>query len=117
MKFQTTKKAMRNGSGTILSIGYCQLQTLLDSQNPIAYSAGTNGWACDYYQIDLSDHNRVIISTGYGPIGQDVDYKLVKEYEKKAEELKEKFRSGSWHEYSKAMQPLIEEFIKKAVIK
>ena len=82
MKFKTTKKAIRENYFSILSIGYCAAQNLLYYENPIAYSAGVYGWACDYYYID-----NVLISTGYSPIqskGTNASYELITELDKKA---------------------------------
>ena len=80
MKLRTSKKEINNSYNTVLKVGYRQLQTLLNWQELFAYSWGVCGWSCDYYNI-----NGVIISTGYLPTGQQVDYNLVREYEKKAE--------------------------------
>ena len=107
MKFKTTKKDMRQSYNTILSVGYCSLQALLNYESPIAYSAGTYGWSCDYYDID-----GVIICTGYNTIGQDVDYKLIREYEKKAEAVK---YNPDYKETDKKLAKLTKDFIKKAV--
>ena len=83
MKLKATKKQIRRNFNTILSIGYCDAQYLLDCKTPFAYSAGLNGWSCDYYQI-----GNICISTGYSPIGTPVDYELLRELERKAEQIK-----------------------------
>ena len=80
-KIKTTKREMRDNY-QILGIGYCDMQSLLAFQAPVAYSAGVYGWACDYYDI-----NGVIISTGYAPLvtkNMKHDYNLVKQYEETA---------------------------------
>lgn len=80
-KIQAKKSDMRQNY-RILSVGYCDMQYLLKFQNPVAYSAGVNGWDCDYYEID-----GVVICTGYNPIKSKNmidDYKLIREYEQKA---------------------------------
>jgi len=82
MKLKTTKSTIKNGFNIIISIGYCDAQYLLHYKNPFAYSAGVYGWACDYYEIGTK-----CISTGYGPIGKNLDYKLLGEYEKKAQDI------------------------------
>ena len=84
MKFKTTKKEMRDNY-YIIGAGYCSMQYLLYYKNPIAYSSGVYGWACDYYDID-----GVIISTGYSYIASKntkASYELIKEYELKAEKI------------------------------
>ena len=82
MKLQTSKKAIKNGFKTVLSVGYCSAQNLLYFKSPFAYSCGIYGWSCDYYQI-----NNVCISTGYSPIGTNVDYSLLRDLELKAEKI------------------------------
>ena len=83
MKLKTTKKQIRENFNTILSVGYCDAQYLLSSRTPFAYSAGVYGWSCDYYQI-----GNICICTGYSPIGTPVDYELLDELERKAEQIK-----------------------------
>lgn len=81
-KLKTSKKEVKENNYLILSVGYCKLQNLLKYQNPIAYSSGVYGWACDYYDIDS-----VIISTGYNPLSSKnmvSNYELIKEYDDKA---------------------------------
>ena len=80
-KIQAKKSDMRQNY-RILSVGYCDMQYLLKFQNPVAYSAGVNGWDCDYYEID-----DVVICTGYNTIkSKNIidDYELIREYEQKA---------------------------------
>jgi hypothetical protein len=80
MKFEVTKKEMRREE--VYSVGYCALQYLLRYENPIAYSHGVYGWACDYYKVEGA-----YICTGYNPIGKVADYKMIKKYEAKAEKI------------------------------
>lgn len=79
MKLKTTNKQIRANFNTVVKIGYCNAQYLLSCKNPFAYSSGTYGWNCDYYEI-----NNVCISTGYRPIGEKLDYTLLCNLEKKA---------------------------------
>lgn len=79
MKLKTTKKQIKNNFNNIYSFSYCLIQSLTYYKNPFAYSSGSYGWACDYYEID-----NVCLSTGYSPIGTNVNYDLVRKYEDKA---------------------------------
>ena len=79
MKVKTSKKSVKNYFNNIYSIGYCNAQYLLQGVNPFAYSSGTYGWSCDYYEIE-----GICISTGYSPIGKSIDYDLVRKYDDKA---------------------------------
>ena len=108
MKFKTSKKEIKNGYYTIISVGYCQLQNLLKGRNPVAYSTRAEGWACDYYDID-----GVCICEGYSPISSqncnDLPYDRIKEYETKAEAISGDF--GSWADVKVALNDLLNEFI------
>lgn len=105
MKAQVTKKQIKENFNTILSIGYCDAQYLLYCKNPFAYSAGINGWSCDYYQID-----NVCISTGYAPIGTPVNYSLLKELEGKAGKIVHDYKL-SYSDKEKQLNELIKELI------
>lgn len=82
MKLKTTKKQIINYYNKIYSVGYCEAQFLLEGISPFAYSKGIYGWACDYYEIE-----DICISTGYNPIGESIDYNLVRKYDNKANKV------------------------------
>ncbi len=78
-KLKATRKNVKDNNYRILGAGYCSMQSLLHFKDPLAYSAGVNGWQCDYYDV-----NNVIISTGYSPLNNKnitCDYKTIKVYE------------------------------------
>lgn len=108
MKLKTTKKAINASGKRVLKVGYCGLQNLLSYTEAFAYSTRAEGWACDYYNI-----NNVIISTGYAPIGDAVDYSLIKEYEKKAEDIR--YSNLKWDDRKTELEKLTLEFLEKAV--
>ena len=107
MKFKTTKKAIKEAYSTIISIGYCNLQYLLQTTNPIAYTSGVDGWKADIYDI-----NGVAIVTGYQPFGNiEADYDICYKYEKKAIKI---IRNIYDYEARKAaLNDLIGEFIEE----
>ena len=115
MKLQTTKTNIKNNFGTVLTVGYCELQYLLNYSNAFAYSAGVCGWACDYYTP--SDKFRgVCLATGYNTDrlgGKRVNYELLKEYEQKARELVCDYNAQI--NKREALNALIDEFIEKAL--
>lgn len=85
MKFKATRKSMKENYGDRLyAVGYCVLQNLLRYEQPIAYSAGVNGWACDYYELS-NENGTICVSTGYAPVGRDINYDLCREYDGEAE--------------------------------
>lgn len=88
MKYATTKKAILSNYPNVIKVGYCSLETLLNFRSPDAYTASkTYGWRADIYEITPN----TVIVTGYAPFGNIVpDYEIVKKYEEKAKELREK---------------------------
>lgn len=82
MKYRTTAKAVRNGYGTVYSIGYCEMQALLRYSEPVAYTCGVYGWNADVYDL-----GPVAICTGYRPTGSRVPYDLINKYEDAARQI------------------------------
>lgn len=107
MKFKATKKEMKEGYNTIISIGYCNAQSLLRDKSPIAYSSGIYGWACDYYDVD-----GVLISTGYSPIGTRADYNIIRKYNNKAEKINYNYNLN-YEQQKNQVNKLLNEFIKE----
>ena len=115
MKLKTTKTNIKNNFCTVLTVGYCELQYLLNYSNAFAYSAGVYGWACNYY-TPSSKYNGVCLATGYNVDrlgGKRVSYELVKEYEQKAIELVCNYNSQI--NKRESLNILIDEFIEKAL--
>ena len=109
-KYKTTKKAMKESYDKIIKVGYCNLQYLLRFQEPFAYSAHSEGWACDYYDID-----GVLISTGYSPIESKrtkCTYDICKKYDNAAEKIIYNY-SLSQEEQKEKLDNLIKDFIKE----
>ena len=108
MKFKTTRKNMKENYSTIIKVGYCNIAYLLQYETPIAYSAGSAGWACDYYNID-----GVIISTGYAPIGDIVpSYDTCHRYNVKAENIV-LTRGMDWNDKKDIVRGYLREFIRE----
>ena len=115
MKLQTTKSNIRNNFATVLTVGYCEIEYLLNYCSPFAYSAGINGWMCNYYQPSTR-FGGVCLATGYNTDrlgGKRVNYELVKEYEQKAHELVCDYNTQI--NKREALNTLIDEFIEKAL--
>lgn len=72
IKIKITKKEVKSFAAfsqkKLIKLSYCKLQDLLSFCQPQYYSAGINGWDCDYYEFE-----KFIICTGYRPIGEDVN--------------------------------------------
>lgn len=107
MKFQTTRKAIKANYGTILEVGYCDLQTLLRYKDADAYTCGVYGWNADIYILD-----GVAIVTGYRPFGNYSNYDLVREYELKARKIADDYNID-WETRRDAVNELLDEFVNK----
>ena len=107
MKYKTTKKAIREMGIPVYCVGYANIQNLLRFRDPFAYSTRVEGWACDYYSV-----GNVIISTGYSPIGRKTDYKLCREYDRKALAIIEDY-TLSVDDMQNGVAALLEEFVGK----
>jgi hypothetical protein len=108
MKFKTTQKAIKNNYNKVVRVGYCGLQSLLNFEEPIAYTSNSNGWGCDVYVI-----NNVAISTGYAPFGNyEVDYKTCEKYEKLASDIYSDY-NAPFEERVERTKALLLEFIEE----
>lgn len=109
MKLKTTKTQIKNNFINVYSIGYCDIQYLTYYKKPFAYSNSVYGWACDYYEIE-----NVCLSTGYNPIGQNVDYKILRKYELKAQKIVLDYNTD-YKIREKKVNKLLIEFIKTLI--
>jgi len=114
MKLKTTKKQIkRNTSDNLFSVGYCDLQYLLKYKNAFAFSSGVYGWSCDYYELELCG-TRIIISTGYQPIGRQLPSTLIKKYDPLAKNIiKKTFLDHDRTESE--INTLIDQFLKDVI--
>lgn len=87
----------------LVKVGYCNLQFLLKFREPFGYSTRAEGWACDYYSLD-----KFIISTGYAPIGMNVDYDTCRKYDQKAARILG--NNWSWKRQRAELDKLIAKF-------
>ena len=108
MKFKTTQKEIKEGYAKVISVGYCHLQTLLQYENPVAYTSGREGWKADIYAFD-----NVAIATGYAPFGKyHADYDLCRQYETKAKTVLEAYRRNYDYQEAKCLlNNLIKQFV------
>lgn len=107
-KYRATKKEMNEGYTHIIGTGYCNLQFLLRFEEPFAYSARAEGWACDYYDID-----DVLICTGYAPMRSKrtkSNYQIEHEYNEKAREIYNNY-DLLYEERKKQIEELLHEYI------
>ena len=107
MKQKYTKRDIRSNSAAILAIGYCWAHTLFPEGDAYGYSAGSEGWDCDYHMV-FTGNGAVTISTGYRSIGTRVNHDIVEEYERKAREAR---KTMEYEEYREALYELQKKFV------
>lgn len=112
MKFKTTKKEIMCHYGFVCSVAYCQLQYLLQYENPVAYISNTSGWRADIYEVNRC----AAIVTGYGPFGDYApSYELCQKYEKQAKSIIFDYNNLTFKEKRKKLKQLINSFIKESL--
>ena len=117
-KIKSSKKEVKEASYRILSVGYCEAQYLLKSENPVCYCCGAHGWYCDNYDMQKYGYN-LTISTGYSPISdQNIDktilknkYDIIKKYEDKARKIA--CMSGGWDLVKRKLEKNLVAFLKE----
>lgn len=83
MRIKVAKKEiMKNYK--CFSVGYCDLQTLLNVTNPQFYTAGVYGWNADIYTF-----GNIAIITGYRPFGKQIDFDIIRKFEDAAQKNRE----------------------------
>ena len=106
MKYKTTRKAIVNGSANVKCAGYCDLQNLLKSHSPVAYTSGVYGWNFDVYEV-----YGVTICTGYRNMpGSRLEG--VAEYEEAAAKIWSWENKAPFEEKQKQSEKLLQEFCK-----
>lgn len=107
-KNKVTKKSMKESYDKIAKVSYCRLQYLLRFQEAFAYSTRSEGWSCDYYDI-----NGVLISEGYAPIESkrtNCTYDICKKYDDEACKVLCDY-SLSYEEQKEKVDSLLNDFI------
>jgi len=108
MKYKTTRSVVNNGYVTRISVGYCNLQSLLNYINPVSYTCGVYGWNADIYEI-----GDIAIITGYRPFGNiSPSYDICQKYEEEANKIRNNF-TISWEKEKELLNELIITFIKE----
>lgn len=113
MKKQVTQKFIKENYKNIISVGYCDLQTVLRYEDSKYYNAGVYGWNADIYQID----NDTVIVTGYRPFGNiKTSYEVTRKYEEEARKVVTNTPFGS-EEREVKIKELLAKFVKENITK
>lgn len=107
MKYKTTRKAVVNHAGRLVCAGYGDLQNLLSTREPTAYTCGVYGWNFDVYEV-----NGLTICTGYrGMPGRRAN--SIREFEAKAEAIRRDY-TMKYEDMKAALENLLLEFCAQA---
>lgn len=111
MKYKTTKRAVMDGYGFVISVGYADLQHLLRCKSPVAYTSGQYGWNADIY-----DFGNIAICTGYRPFGNisGSKYGINRMFNNMAEEVYME-RNLSYDDKAKRLDDLLDKYVKYVV--
>lgn len=105
MKIKTTRKNIVATSPRLVSVGYCDLQTLLRYHSPIAYTSGVYGWNFDVYQV-----NNLTICTGY----RGMPGRRANNAEKYEQSARDAVKRLDWKEAEQEVERLLAEFCEQA---
>ena len=113
-KQKVTIKYLKNLYGNdSIHLGYCEAQNLFPEHDANYYTCGVYGWNFDGFFI-----NGAIVTTGYrGMFGVMPGHELVKEYDKKASELKSEYFLKDYNELKSKLYELQKEFVNKVLNK
>lgn len=70
-------------------------------------------WNCDVYIFEVKNRF-VAISTGYRPFGNEINYKIIEEYEKKAREIINNFHL-TYEVRKEKVKKLLNDFLEKII--
>ena len=123
MKARVSKKEVRNTNSRIISIGYCDMQFLLQHHDCYMYSAGIYGWSCDYYIINSNNTGGIftpytVISTGYQPLSNSrtaPDAELLRLFEKYGSLILDSATEASTEVKQSWLNRLLSAFVHHAV--
>ena len=123
MKARVSKKEVRNTNSRIISIGYCDMQFLLQHHDCYMYSAGIYGWSCDYYIINSNNTGGIftpytVISTGYQPLSNSrtaPDAELLRLFEKYGSLISDSATEASTEVKQSWLNRLLSAFVHHAV--
>lgn len=67
---KTTRKEIYRiyGKESVISLGYCEIQSIVNYLTKIGHTERLEGWAADIYELP-KPYNNIVICTGYAPFG------------------------------------------------
>jgi hypothetical protein len=117
MKTFITNPKLRNCCDFMLRVGCCELNVLLSHEDAKYYNGGIYGWNFDVYTFFVETKKgikSVALSKGYrNTQGKVIDSQLVKEYDKKANEIIK--NNGFSAKNAEQLKVLINELILKVI--
>lgn len=67
---KTTRKEIYRiyGKESVISLGYCKIQSIVNYLTKIGHTERLEGWAADIYELP-EPYNDIVVCTGYAPFG------------------------------------------------
>ena len=67
---KTTRKEIYRiyGKESVISLGYCKIQSIVNYLTKIGHAERLEGWAADIYELP-KPYNNIVVCTGYAPFG------------------------------------------------
>jgi hypothetical protein len=71
---KTTRKEIYRiyGKENVISLGYCEIQSIENYLTKLGHTERLEGWAADIYELP-EPYNNIVICTGYAPFGTSSD--------------------------------------------
>lgn len=109
---QLTKKQVNEYYKYIISVGYCDIQFLLQGIEKEGFTAGVYGWNADIYEIDKT----TAIVTGYRPFGNisTSGKGLNKKYNEKARTIANNW-DLTWEQKKSKLNKLLQKYVKEVI--
>lgn len=108
-KIKATRKDMIKQFPNAYSVGYCDLQFLLNAYKATYYNAGVFGWNWDGYMIDLD----TVIVTGYrNTVGKPIPYEISEKYNNLAADVY-KNSKFNWTETKAQLETLMAQMLEE----
>ena len=102
MKIKIAMKYITNNYNRVWRCGYCDLQYIMDRDDPTFYNAGVYGWNCDIY---VDRETNTAITTGYRNMrGERIPDEIITKYSDKAKKIKAGYSAATYSETLAALE-------------
>jgi hypothetical protein len=102
MKIKIAMKYVINNYKRVWRCGYCDLQYIMNRDDPTFYNAGVYGWNCDVY---VDHETNTAITTGYRNMrGERIPDEVIAKYSDAAKKIKASYSAANYNEMQAALE-------------